>query len=272
MPTYPDYIQAALDGTAPRYFSGSWDDNLGPPGFMTPHQISGAARVPLVKVYTLSGGSWYEIPEAHWVNERGEPNPYQDNGLFLLPMAEALPYVEAFRKYRAYRRDRFTGALPPEMLGRTEAELAPIREYIIHMKAKERAGWAPAWNAEAGRHDTPEESYARAVRELSKRPVPIVDPADDDDELEIYADIDTTFKRGWNRFYRAEGELPGEVEKLTVKWNGFVRIRFKKDHWPQFGERVRVDINGFDLTLKRHRSGKYYQVKIDAEERRRMLA
>ena len=28
-----------------------------------------------------------------------------------------------------------------------------------------------------------------------------------------------------------------------------------------FGELVGIDVNGFALTLKRHRSGKYYEVK-----------
>ena len=295
--TYPEYIQKALRGKGARYFSGSWDDTtIGPPGFMTPHQISAAAYVPLVKVYTLSGNQHYHIPGGTWVNEHGEPNPYQSNGRFLLPMAEALPCVEAFRKYRAYRRDRFGGGLPPEMQGLSVEELQPIYDYIALMKAEERAGWAPSahgsdyvksssvvvtretvgrtWDAEVGRMETLDEAWARvqADRVKTVQTAPSFgDDVDDDDELPVYADINTTFRRGWNRFYLAEGELPEEVAKLTVKWDGALRIRFKAAHWSRFGPQVRVNVNGFDLTLERHRSGKYYQVRLDAEERRRVV-
>ena len=300
--TYPEYIQKALRGEGARYFSGSWDDTtIGPPGFMTPHQISAAAYVPLVKVYTLSGNQYYHIPGGTWVNEHGEPNPYQSNGRFLLPMAEAILCVEAFRKYRAYRRDRFGGGLPPEMQGLSDEELRPIREYIALMKAEERAGWAPsahgpdyvnpkpfaelvtretvgrAWNAQAGRVETLDEAWERVQADIAKdrSPAPPVDDdVDDDDELAIYADIDTAFTRGWNRFYRATGDLPVGLEKLTVKWNGFLRVRVAAvdvDQAGQFGKRLRVGVNGFDLTLDRHRSGKYYQVKLGAEEMRRVV-
>ena len=78
-----------------------------------------------------------------WVNERGEPNPYQANGMTLLPMADAIPYVEAFRCYRAYRRDRFGGGLPPEMRGLSAEELQPIRDYIAVMKAEETCRVGP---------------------------------------------------------------------------------------------------------------------------------
>ena len=293
---YPNYIQIALDGNGARYFSGSWDETtLAPPGFMTPHQISAAAYVPLVKVYTLSGNSWYEIPEANWVDENGEPNPYQAvDKRFLLSIEEAVPYVEAFRKYRAYRRDRFGGGLPPEMHSLSDKELKPIRDYILHMKAKEQAGWAGegpgfgtsalgsdyvkpkpfietvtrknvarAWNFEQNRVETMDEAYERVISktkakttEISEPPLPVPMP--------INEKVLTPFKRGWNRFYRATGDLPEEVNKLTVKWNGFLRVRLKEDHVDDFGELVGIDVNGFGLTLKRHRSGKYYEVKVDA--------
>ena len=293
--TYPNYVQKALDGQGARYFSGSWDETtLGPPGYMTPHQISAAAYVPLVKVYTLSGNSHYHIPEANWVNERGEPNPYQMNGMTLLPMDEAVPYVEAFRKYRAYRRDRFGGGLPPEMQGLSDEALQPIRDYIAMMKAEEQAGWAPSargpdyvkpkpfvvtrktvargWNAKEGRVETMDEAYNRVTKggtrytpetatesqPAPEPPLPVPTP--------ISEKILTPFKRGWNRFYRATGDLPEEVAKLTVKWDGSLRIRLKSDHADDFGELLGAEVNGFDLTLRRHRSGRYYQTKLDAPE------
>ena len=291
--SYPDYIQKALVGQGARYFSGSWDDTtIGPPGFMTPHQISGAAYVPLVKVYTLSGNRHYHIPGATWVNERGEPNPYQSNGRFLLPMEDALPCVEAFRKYRAFRRERFGGGLPPEMANLSEAELRPIRDYIAMMKAEERAGWAQSalgpgyvpphiavqWNAEANRMETAAEVLARlgvdkfppppevteeqrkaaAIAPRYEPPLPVPTP--------LSEKVLTRFKPGWNRFYKAKDGLPEEVSKLTVKWNGLLRVRLKPDHVDDFGEFLGADVNGFDLTLKRHRSGKYYQVKLDAPD------
>ena len=297
--TYPIYVQKTLKGEGARYFSGSWDETtIGSPGFMTPHQISGAAYVPLVKVYTLSGNSHYHIPGFTWVNEHGEPNPYQSNGKYLLPIDDALLLIEAFRKYRAYRRDRFGGGLPPEMQGLSAEELQPIRDYIARMKMEERAGWAGEgpgfatsahgpgyvkpdsvkitrenvarqWNLEANRVETLDEAYARVTNQPTaaatrpEPPLPVPTP--------ISEKILTTFKRGWNRFYKADGELPEEVNKLTVKWDGSLRIRLKADHVDDFGELLGAEINGQDLTLKRHRSGKYYQTRLDAEDRRQML-
>ena len=292
--TYPEYVQKALKGEGSRHFSGSWDEGtIGPPGFMTPHQISGASYARLVHVYTMSGSQWYEIPEARWVNEYGEPNPYQANGKFLLTIEDALPYVEAFRKYRAYRRDRFAGGLPPEMHGLSDDELRPIRDYIAHMKAKERAGQAGpadqgfgvrahgsdyvrpkpvvvsretvarAWSHRAGRVETLDEAFARVTKDAEARVV-IAPEVRLPIPMPISEKALTPFKRGWNRFFKATGYLPDEVSKLTVKWDGFLRIRLHSDYVDDFGELLGADINGFDLTLRRHRSGKYYQVKLDA--------
>ena len=258
--TYSEYIQDALKGKAYRYFSGSWDDGtIGPPGFMTPHQISGAARVPLVNVYTLSGNAHYHIPGFTWVNERGEPNPYQANGRFLLPIDDALLLVEAFRKYRAYRRNRSGGGLPPEMQGLSEEELQPIRDYIAMMDAEERAGWAQSAHGPDYVKPMPS-SVTVTVQAPSEAVIPVA----------ISNEIRTTFKRGWNRFYRANGELPKEVAKLTVKWNGLLRIRVMPEFVSQFGDLLSVNVNGFPLTLTKHKTGAYYQVKLDAEERRRI--
>ena len=288
--TYPDYVQKALKGQGARYFSGSWDENtIAPSGFHdAAPDICGAAYVPLVKVYTLSGNSHYHIPVANWVDEFGRPNPYQDyDRRFLMNMEDALPYVEAFRKYRAYRRDRFGGGLPPEMQGLSDEELQPIRDYIAMMKAEERAGWAPSahgpdyvkpkpvtvtrenvarqWNTKANRVETLDEAHARVTKQAEARvivapepPLPIPTP--------VSEKVLTPFKRGWNRFYKATGELPEEVNKLTVKWNGFLRIRLKSEHADDFGELLGAEVNGFDLTLRRHRSGKYYETKLDAPQ------
>ena len=289
--TYPDYVQKALKGEGARFFSGSWNDGtIGPPGFMTPHQISGASYVQLVKVYTMSGSKHYHIPAFTWVNEHGEPNPNQSNGRYLLPIDDALLLIEAFRKYRAYRRDRFGGGLPPEMRGLSVEELQPIRDYIAMMKAEERAGFstqvyvpkhvAVIWRDEEKRFETAEEALERfggtwppepklpevtkeqreaaAVAPRYEPPLPIPSP--------LSEVIQTSFKRQWNHFYRATDELPEEVKSLTVKWNGFLRIRLKSDHVDDFGELVGIEVNGLDLTLRRHRSGKYYQAKLDAPE------
>ena len=288
--TFPSYIVKALKGEGARYFSGLWDeDTIGPPGFMTPHQISGAAYVPLVKVYTLSGNSYYHIPKANWVNENLEPNPDQSNGRFLLTIKDALPYVEAFRSYRAYRRERFGGGLPPEMQKLSAEELQPIRDYIDLMNAEERAGWAQSahgpdyipphvvvhFNVEADRLETASEVLERlgldkfppapnaTIAPRPEPPMPVPMP--------LSEKVLTTFRRGWNRFYRADGELPEEVAKLTVKWDGAIRIRLKPDHQDDFGELLGAEVNGFELTMRRHRSGKYYQARLDAEERRQML-
>ena len=291
--TYPDYVQKTLKGEGARYFSGLWDNTtIGPPGYVTPHQISGAAYVPLVKVYTLSGNSHYHIPGFTWVNERGEPNPYQANGKFLLPIDDALVLIEAFRKYRAYRRDRFSGSLPPEMQGLSDEELQPIRDYITMMKAEEQLGWAQSaygpdyvkpvpipvtrenvarqWNLEANRVETLDEAFARVTKKAEAKvvtkpepPLPVPTP--------LSEKVLTPFKRGWNRFYKAYGELPEEVNKLTVKWDGFLRIRLKSDYVDDFGELLGADVNGYDLTLRRHRSGKYYQVKLDAPEMKAVI-
>ena len=83
--------------------------------------------------------------------------------------------------------------------------------------------------------------------------------------------IRTAFKRGWNGFYRSINELPEEVAKLTIKCNGDLRIRLKVDHMDDFGELLGTEVNGFELTLKRHKNGKYYQVKLDAEDKRKLL-
>ena len=202
--TYPIYIQESLKGNAPRYFRGEWSRKSGtiaPIGYMTPHQISGASCVALVKVHTLSGNIWYEIPEARWVTETGESNPYQEkDGGFYLTMEDAMSYVEAFRKYRAYRRDRFGNGLPPEMIGLSDEELRPIHEYIAHMKAKERAGWAPSahgsdyvkpksftdtvskksvariWNANANRVETIDEAWERVQNEVSAKTIAKPEP------------------------------------------------------------------------------------------------
>ena len=271
---YPSYIQKALTGKGARYFSGTWSRESGtiaPEGYMTPQQISGAAYVPVVKVYTLSRhpDSWYEIPVPQWT----------DQGI---PMEDAVLLIEAFRKYRGYRRERFTGGLPPEQLEqeREGIDLTPIRDYIAHMKAKEQAQWAPPqvmvprhvaviWRDEDKRFETPEEALERhggkwppipeSERKLPQKtepPLPIPTP--------LSETIETPFKRGWNRFYRATGELPEEVARLTCKWNGDLRIRLKADHAGDFGELLGAEVNGFDLTLKRYRTGKYYQVKLDA--------
>ena len=225
------------------------------------------------------------------MNEYGEPNPYQSNGRFLLPIDKALQLVEAFRKYRAYRRERFTGALPPEQLAQERAglDLTPIRDYIAMMKAEERAGWAQSaygpdyvpphiavhFNSEANRWETAAEVLARlgldkfppapntTIAAKPEPPLPVPTP--------ISEKIDTQFKRGWNRFYKAAGELPEEVKSLTVKWDGAVRIRLKSDHVDDFGELLGAEVNGFDLTMRRHRSGKYYQAKVDAYDRQQIL-
>ena len=291
--TYPDYVQKALKGEGARFFSGSWDEGtIGPAGYMTPHQISGAAYVPLVKVYTASGNSWYEIPSFTWVNENGEPNPYQDNGRFLLPIDKALILIEAFRKYRAYRRDRFGGGLPPEMQGLSVEALQPIKDYIAYMKSKERAGWsttaygpdyvkpkpvvvtrenvARTWNADAGRVETLDEAYARVTKKVEQKVI-----ADPEPPLPVPSQLSekvfTPFKRGWNRFYKANGELPEEVKNIAVRWNGLLRLRFKADHVDDFGEFIVVEINGLDFTMKRHRNGKYYEAKLDAPEMKQIV-
>ena len=261
--TYPDYIQKALDGEGARYFSGQWDDTtIATEGFMTPHQISGAAYVPLAKVYTLTRheDSWYEIPVANWVNERGEPNPFQENGPgFMLAMSEAVPLVEALRKYRAYRRERFTGGLPPEMSGLSDAELQPIRDYIDHMKAKERGTWAPS--AQGPGYVPPERPVQ--VAPPPEPPLPVPTP--------LSERVVTPFKRRWNRFYHATGDLPQEVARVTVKWNGMLRVRLKAADRGDFGELLGADVNGYDLTLKRHRSGRYYQVKLFADQHKEII-
>ena len=289
--TYPEYIQKVLKGEGYRYFSGSWDETtIGPPGFMTPHQISSAAYVPLVNVYTLGRheDSWYEIPVATWVNERREPNPDQTNGMFLLPIEDALPYVEAFRKYRAYQREWSTNSLPPEQLAqeRNGVDLTPIREYIIYMKAKEQASYGPSmvyvpkhvaviWRDAEGRFETAEEALERFGGEWP--PAPESDkksPDKSEPPLQITTPIrekiSTQFKQGRNRFFKATGELSEEVNKLTVKWDGDLRIRLKPEYVDNFGELISTEINGFEKTLTRHRSGKYYQVRLDAEEMRQI--
>ena len=52
------------------------------------------------------------------------------------------------------------------------------------------------------------------------------------------------------------------MAKLTVKWDGALRIRLKPDHQDDFGELLGAEVNGFDLILRRHRSGKYYQARL----------
>ena len=304
----PQYVVAALQGTGYRYFSGSWnDDTIGPPGFMTPHQISSAARVGLKEVYTLPGNTHYHIPNPTWVNERGEPNPYQANGRYLLPIEDALVLVEAFRKYRAYRQRRFRGGLPPEMQGLSEEELAPIHAYIAMMDDEEQAQYAPSahgpdyvkpepvkptretvarqWNIEANRVETMDEAWTRVQKEhqplspkdtegLESQLTPGEDQRDNGPPVAkdraLSDKIVTPFKRQPNRFFKATGQLPEEVLRVAIRWNGLLRIRIKPEYKDQFGKYLEADVNGFPFTLRLHRSGNYYEVKLDAEEMRQI--
>ena len=144
--TYPEYIQKALKGQGARYFSrllGRYHHRAAGV-YDTAPSISGAAYVPLVKVYTLSGNQLLPHPRGPTGSTRTwEPNPVPDAMAgSLLTIEDALPYVEAFRVLPGPTVVKGSAAgLPPEMQNFSVwEELQPIRDYIATDEGRGTSG------------------------------------------------------------------------------------------------------------------------------------